>query len=229
MSRSGDDLLFWGGAAALVGLAFWKGPELATGVAIVAGTVGDVFARGTRLNHTTPDADGVIPDDPEDLRAEASAVMGYDISRDVYALARMGRSEGTDGRAARMHVALNDLDNLQATYGTHVYSDVWALMLHSKVASANGHFSEQYLGKRYATPADPYEGDIKLAEQVYSEHQQGIDPTGGALKFVDKDSFAAQRGATSSYEATAAAWAKEGLEPATVDGASDNFVVFRPA
>lgn len=219
----------WGGVAALVGLAFWKGPALVAGVEIVAGTVGDFFARGSRLNSTTPDASGVIPDDPESLRAEASGVLGYEMSRDVYALARMGRSEGGDGRGARMHVALNDLDDLQARYGTGIYSDVWALMLHSKNARADGRFSQQYLGKRYSTSKDPYEGDVKLAEAVILEHARGIDPTGGAVKFVDKDAFDSQPGSTSTYEDKVEEWSNQGLEPGYVDGASANFVVFRRA
>lgn len=228
MSRRDDDLLVLGGAAALVGLAFWKGPAVVAGAEIVAGTVGDFFERGARLNRTTANAAGVIPDDPEDLRAEASAVIGYDISSDIYALARMGRSEGTDGRAARMHVALNDLEELQRVYGTGVYSSVAAMMLRSKRPEANGRFSQQYLGKRYATDEDPYAGDVKLAERVWLEHEQGIDPTGGAVKFADKSSFGVQKG-TRTYEAVLEEWVGDGLEPSSVDGASDNFVVFRRA
>lgn len=210
------------GAAVLV----WRYRSFTAPALLAAGAVVDVFARGSRLTHTSLDDDGVIQDDPGALVNAAAAVVGRDVSADAYALARMGRSEGVDGMAFRMFVALNDLDELQQHYGTHVYSGVAALMLHSKNALSDGRFSEQGLGKRYATPRDPYEGDLLLAEQVIARHAAGEDPTGGAVKFVDKDSFGVQPG-TGSYEAKVADWADDGLYPANLDGATDNFVVFR--
>jgi len=227
MSRRDDDLLLYGGAAVLVGLALWEGPTIVAAAQIGVGYVTNLATRGNKLSESTVDAAGVVTDDPELLRQQAEAVLGYSADLDTYALARMGRSEGVDGMAARMHVALNDLADLQNRYGTHIYSSLAALMLHSKVAAANGHFSEQFLGKKYATTRDPYEADYHLAEQVQTEHAAGVDPSGGATKFVDKDSFATQRGATATYEDKVAEWGAQGLAPFNVDGATDNFIVFR--
>lgn len=228
MSRSDDDLLLYGGAAVLVGLVMWEGPaNVVAAVQIGAGYLTNVATRGSKLADFNVDDAGVVTDDPQDLLDQASAVLGGTADLDTFALATMGRSEGVDGMRARMHVAINDLADLQRTYGTGVYSSLAALMLHSKVAAADGHFSEQYLGKRYSTIQPPYEGDYHLAEQVIAEHAAGVDPTGGAIKFVDKDSFSTQRGATATYESKVAEWAQSGLAPFNVDGATDNFVVFR--
>lgn len=222
--------MLWGGGLVLAGLAFWQRDVVVAGVELAAGAVTDLFARGARLNHTQHDAIGVVPDDPDELVAEAEAVMAETIGRNSYALGRMGRSEGEDGMIYRMHVALNDLADLQDKYGDHIYSSLWALMLHSKNAQADGHFSEQYLGKRYATTRDPYEGDIRLARAVMTDHAAGIDPTGGATKFVDKNAFVSQPGATGSYEEKRDEWIAAGLEPVEdLPGASSNFVIFRAA
>lgn len=229
MSRRDDEVLLYAGAAALVGLAVWKGPAIAAGVVVGAGYVTNMFTRGNKLYDSTVDDAGVVTDDPEVLRMQAEAVLGYSADLDTLALATMGRSEGVDGEEARMHVALNDLADLQRTYGTRVYSSISALMLHSKNAAADGHFSEQYLGKRYSTAKPAYEGDYHLAEKVRADRADGIDITDGALKFVDKTSFATQRGATETYDQKVAEWAEAGLEPGAVDGASSNFVVFRRA
>jgi hypothetical protein len=227
MSKEDDDLYLWGGAALLAGLAIWQGPTIARGAAVAAGYVLNVFDRGNHLSDSTIDAAGVVQEDPEVLRTMAEAVLGYAADLDTYALARMGRSEGVDGMETRMHVALNDLADLQRQYGTGVYSSISALMLHSKNSDADGHFSQQYLGKRYSTSKDPYEGDYHLAEKVRQDHANGIDTSGGAIKFVDRDSFSTQPGSTSTYEDTVIKWAAQGLAPFTVDGATDNLVVFR--
>ena len=188
-----------------------------------------VFQRGNQLSYGTL-VNGVIQEVPSVLQDEATAVLGIDqADLDTYSLARMGRSEGVDGMEYRMHVALNDLASLQAQYGTGVYSSVTALMIHSKNASADGHYSEQALGKRYATTQDPYEGDYELAAKVIADNAAGIDPTGGATKFVDKSSFKFQVGNTNSYEEIVSQWAASGLSPVNLPGASDNFVVFVPS
>lgn len=229
MTKDDEQLLLYGGGALLLGLAIWQGPTIVAGAVVGAGYVLNTFTRGNKLYDSTVDDAGVVTDDPEVLRDQAEAVLGYTADLDTLALATMGRSEGVDGMEARMHVALNDLADLQRQYGRGVYSSPAALMLHSKVAAANGHFSEQYLGKRYSTVRAPYEGDYHLAEKVINDNAAGMDPTGGAIKFVDKDAFASQRGATQTYEEKAAEWAAAGLVASSVDGASDNLVVFRRA
>lgn len=210
------------------GLAFvlwkWRTPVVAAEIAV--GYVSNIVGRGNRLSDSTV-VDGVVQEIPEVLQDQASAVLGFTADPDTLALARMGRSEGVDGEEYRMHVALNDLANLQRVYGSNVYSSLLALMIHSKNAAADGHFSEQGLGKRYATTRDPYESDYALAQKVLQDRAEGIDPTGGALKFVDKSSFAVQAGA-STYASRVEAWAKEGLAPQTLPDATDNFVVFVP-
>ena len=217
------------GASALVaGFVEWYwGAGTVAGVQVVAGYVANVFARGSHLTSSTLVND-VVQETPAELEAAAANVLGFVPDADTYALARMGRSEGVDGMEYRMHVALNDLDQLRAHYPS-TYGSVVALMTHSKVARADGHFSRQNLGKRYATTSDPYEGDYKLAAQVIADHAQGVDPTGGATKFVDKDGPLYVGGQRATFDELAAAWGQEGLTPTTLEGASDNFVVFVPA
>lgn len=229
MSSRDDEWLYYAGGAALLGILIYEGPTIVNGAQVAAGYVMNVFARGNSLSDSSTNDAGVVVDDPEVLRMQAEAVLGYSADLDTYALARMGRSEGVDGMEARMHVALNDLANLQSTYGTNVYSSISQLMLHTKVAGADQHFGEQYLGKRYSTVKDPFEGDYHLAEKVRADRANGIDITGGALKFVDKDSFSTQRGSSGSYEAKEAEWAAAGLQPVSFPGATDNFVLFVPA
>lgn len=220
--RQREELLWGGGVLAALGLLAWKGPELVTATV-------DVIKRGGLLTHTRAVA-GIVPDDPDDLVEAAAAALGRDVDRDAYSLARMGRSEGVNGMAYRMHVACNDLAALQATYGTGIYSSLTALMLRSKShPEANGHYSEQGLGKRYATIHDPYAGDLQLAEKVLADRQNGIDLAEGATKFYDKSSGGGVQAGTTTYDAQAAIWAEEGYQPFNVDGATDDFVLFRKA
>lgn len=211
-----------GGAGLL--LFFWRREIVATTT--------DVITRGERLNHTQlNDADpAFIEDDPDVLVAEAAAVFGQDFAHggysalDVYALARMSRSEadsrdGELSRTARIHVALNDARALGWTPAR--------LMLFSKNADANGFFGEQN-HRRYSTARDLYAGDIHYVWRAIDEDQAGQDPTGGAVKFVDKDSMGVQRG-SGSFDSLVTRWASEGLQPYNVDGLTDNFVVFRRA
>ncbi len=217
--------LILGGSALAAGLVEWywgAGPVAA--VSIVTGYVANTFTRGRALTSSTL-VDDVVTETPAELQAAAATVLGFVPDADTYALARMGRSEGVDGMAFRMHVALNDLAELQAHYPS-TYPNVVGLMTHSKVARADGHYSRQKLGKRYGTSADPYEGDYALAQQVIAEHAQGVDPTGGAAHFVDKDGPLYVNHVRVSFDDYAAARAAEGLVPQTLAGASDNFVVF---
>lgn len=227
MDASDKDFLT---AAAVAGVLFvlykWGNPIVA--IQIAGGWAASLVGRGEVLSSGTL-VNGVVQEDPSDLVAQASAVLGFAADSDTYALARMGRSEGVDGMVYRMHVALNDLQSLQSTYGLGVYSSMTALMIHSKVAGADGHYSQQSLGKRYSTARDPFQADYALAQQVQSDHDSGIDPTGGATKFVDKSGFAAQPGATQTYAEVAAQWASNGYTAQNLPDASSNFVVFVPS
>ena len=217
---SDDEKWLLGGLAAGV-LLLWGRPIYNTVVAPVV----DVIGRGDRLTTTSLDANGMIPDDVDDLVAQASAVLGAAADPDLYALARMARSEGISAGALRIHVALNDLADLNTRKG-YGWSAV-DLITYSTDAAARGHFGQQ-LHRRYASTQDPYAGDYALAAQTVADHNAGVDATGGAIKFVDKSSFGVQAG-TGSYDAIVATWAQEGLQPFNVPGYSDDFVVFRRA
>jgi len=217
-----------GGSALAAGFLEWYwGAGPVAGAQIVADYVANAFERGRHLSSSTL-SEGVVLETPAELQSRAAAVLGFMPDADTLALARMGRSEGVDGMAFRMHVLLNDLDNLRAHYPS-TYGSVVALLTHSKVARADGHFSAQGLGKRYSSAKDPYEGDYALAAQVLEEHAQGIDPTGGATKFVDRDGPLYVDGQRATFDELAASWGREGLTPTTIAGASDNFVIFVPA
>jgi hypothetical protein len=206
------------GGGIIVALAAWKGRTVAQQLA-------DFTTRGARLTVTTLDASGNIPDDPDELAAAASAVVGYDVPIDIYSLARMGRSEGVNGKEIRMHVALNDLADLHTRAPS--IATVTDLVTYSTHAGARGHYGSQS-GRRYSTARDPYENDLRLAVKVWADRQAGIDRAQGAIKFVDKSSFGAQAG-TRSYDAVAAEWMAAGLEPFTVADATSDLVLFRRA
>jgi hypothetical protein len=176
--------------------------------------------------HVAPD--GRVHDAPETLARIASAFMGRPVSLDVYALARMGRSE-TDASHAetfplRIHVCLNDLADLNSR--KHLVWTPADLVTYSTQPTHRGFFGEQHIDRRYASTKDPLAADVAAVEMVLSDRAEGIDPTHGALKFVDKLSMGKQTG-SGSFDALAASWAAEGLRPGTVEGMPDHFVVFR--
>lgn len=176
--------------------------------------------------HVAPD--GRVHDAPSSLARLASAFMGRPVSLDVYALARMGRSE-TDAEhaetfALRIHVALNDLLDLNTR--KHMVWTPADLITYSTQPMHRGYFGEQHIGRRYASTKNPTAADIIAVELVMHDRAEGIDPTHGALKFVDRLSMGKQRG-SGSFDALAASWAAEGLRPGTVEGMPDHFVVFR--
>jgi hypothetical protein len=199
-----------GGAAAIVGTE--------TGRSIVV----DLTNRGRRLTSTTMDGNGNITVAPDELAAQAAELLGRQVSTEAYAMARMFRSEeGSSGAVVKRllgWVAINDADELGW--------DLVQLFTYSTVASRKGHFGQQ-LSRRYSTVQDPYENDLAVAELVLAERDGDKgDPTAGAVKFVNKNAFASQAGA-SNYETVRAQWAKEGLSPTLIAGAPDNLVFFR--
>lgn len=226
MDATTRTLLYVGGVGGVAYVLLrWRSPVAPVQIAL--DYVTNIVGRGNKLSDGTL-VDGVVQEIPEVLQDMATAVLGVQADPNTLALARMGRSEGVDGMEIRMHVALNDLANLQRVYGYGVYSSMLALMTHSKIARADGHFSAQNLGKRYSTARDPFEADYALAQKVESDRANGIDLASGATKFVDKSGFGVQTG-TGSYEDTAASWAAQGYVAQNVDGASSNFVIFVPA
>jgi hypothetical protein len=219
LTRDDETYALWGGGLAiLLGLAVWKGKDAEIAVA-------DLVGRGALLNHTFP-VDGIVPDDPGFLLVDAQTNMGDpSVTADEYSIGRMGRSEGVNGMEYRMHVALNDLAELQRTYGTGIYSSVTALMLRSAShPEANGLYSSQDKGKRYATTRDPYAADVLLARKVLADRAGGIDLAQGATKFFDISSGGS--GGSVTYEEALASWTAQGYTPFTVSGATDDFVLF---
>ncbi len=193
-------------------------------------TVVDSISRGKRLTYTALQANGLINADPAQLVDQASTVLGRDLPQELYDLARMKLSEqGTDDGRLRVHVALNDA-------ASHNWSTHFAIT-YSTNPTAKGMYGEQFTPadrapggvksvRRYSTSKDPYEGDVAIVESVLLERAQGIDQTGGAVKFVDRSSMGVQEG-SGSFDDLVAQWAAEGLQPFTVPGYSDDLVVFR--
>jgi len=218
------------GGAGLGLLLLWKGPTIVTDpILAVGGAIKDEVTRGSQLTSSTLGDDGQIVEDPADLRAQIAAVVGRDVTQDAADLARMIRSEGAAEGRARAFVALNDA-------ATHGWSLHFALT-YSTNPAAKGRYGEQYTpaslapggvasSRRYSTKQDPFEGDLTVAEQAIADYAQGIDDSGGAVKFYDKDS--GQAGAR-SYDDVVALWAKDGLEPFTLPGYPSTFVLFRQA
>lgn len=227
--------VLWGvGAIAVGAYVYWRyqrgGDDPITEGIL---TVTDAVVRGSQLTETTLDSSGVVRVDPDTLVSEAIEVYGSDFgiegwsAKEIYALARMSRSEagsrdGKLNRKVRMHIALNDFYNVSWAHSLD------ELFTYSNQSGEKGFFGDQS-GRRYSTAQDPYEGDVKLALEVLAEDATGVDPSGGATKFVDKASLAKQKGVTKTYDQIVAEWGKEGLKPANVDGLSTDFVVFRKA
>lgn len=244
-----EDPVVWGTAALFVGGYFYFGQP--TPQAIVGG-VKDVFTKGSRLTYGVMDSRGIVITSPDALLNALETRLGYVVDQDVQALARMIRSEGAAEGNARAHVALNDLARLQMaslfdllTYSTASWSRGWfgkqaSFKYRAKdggetwnradaAVDSEGHFT--ILDKqvrRYSTAQDPYDGDIATARQAIAEHAAGIDPTGGAVKFLDKSGLRAQEGA-GSYAGILAKWGEEGLVAFTLPELGDDFVLFRRA
>lgn len=199
-------------------------------------TVVDTFVRGKRLTNTSLDSSGNIPDSPQSLADQAVDAYGSNFAEalniqtlasdalDVYALARMSRSEadasnGVDNRLVRLHVALNDYASVS-----------WAgklseLFTYSTHSGAKGLFGDQN-GRRYSTARDPYAGDIDLAIKAIVDHANGIDPSEGAVKFVDVNALGGVQPGTPSWEKLVAKWGQDGLTPVHLDGQPADFYVF---
>lgn len=225
-----------------------KNEELLMQVALGAGALGvivfheqivnttkDLISRGVKLTTSTL-VDGLIIETPEELVTEAEATFGRPLahgpysSLDVYALARMARSEAGArdndiSRKVRMHVTINQYE-----------AAAWArrladLILYSKNDASRGFFGEQSDGpRRVATTRDPYAGDVLLAWEVMDERANGIDLSEGASNFVDVKSMGKQKG-SGSYEALLERWGAKGLVPYQLDlpGLPSDFVLFRKA
>lgn len=243
MSFKLDDPLFILALAGVGGAALYIASEKRKNEGVFD-TVGDVINRGVLVSHSTMGNDGVVLEEPSQL-AEAAGV-----SEDVYALARMIRSEGAAQGMARAHVAMNDLAGLG-------WDSLRYLITYSTAPWAEGRFGRQFSAqyktssgsatwdrkmavigengkpvviksqtRRYSSARDPYTGDITLAIRVIADHDNGIDPTGGAVKFLDKSAMGVQEG-TSRFDAVDARWRKEGLVGYSLPQFGDDLVFYR--
>lgn len=191
--------------------------------------VTDVFVRGKKLSSSTLSEDGTILESPSVLAMLASGVYRQPIAPEVYSLARMIRSEGAAEGEVRGHVAMNDLRDLgwQSLQFLLTYSTAdWSRGKYGKQHSVRSDGQKQT--RRYSTARDPYEGDVKMALKVLSDHSSGYDPTGGAVKFLDREAMASQLG-SQGFDAVNARWTSEGLVPYTLPQYGDDLVLYRRA
>lgn len=194
----------------------------------------DVFERGRRLTYGTLVND-VIVEDPGALAAAASSRYGQAISRNLYAAARMSRSEGgsPEEKRLKLHVAFNDAAALDwSMERLMLYADDLDTPGGQPHPTASGRYGKQYTDKltpraqrRFATPRDPYAGDVDFAAVVIAERARGIDAAGGARKFIDKDAMGGGQPGTTTYEKKAAQWAASGWAAIPVEGT--DLVLFR--
>jgi hypothetical protein len=221
VARWWEDKRLWIGLAGFGGLVAALQLAGMDPVGNAAFAVTDVFNKGDRLSYgTLNEVTGVVAETPEALRMAASTRMGRDIDANVYALARMLRSEGAKEGNLRVHVALNDLASLG-------WADAFTLITYSTDGNKKGRYGSQ-VTRRYASSRDPYEGDVLTAEQAISENDRGFDPAQGATKFVDKSSFGIQAG-TGTFDALVQRWAADGLEPFTLPDYGEDLVLFKKA
>lgn len=206
----------------------------------------DVFKRGSKLTSSSwftggQDIDqktaksrfGFIKDTPSALLREASINYGTPLPIDVYAGARMVRSEGASEGVLRMHVALNDLQRFPHANNLH------ELLTYSTDPKRKGFFGKQYSPaapplypqanrRRFATGSDPYSGDVDLVLQVLAERRAGIDKAHGATKFIDVDDMGHQEGSV-SFAQKDAEWKGDGYKAFTTEEFGPNFVLYRKA
>lgn len=213
------------GAGALALLGITQGPK-------AAAAVSDVVGRGRLVTSSIYNERlGIVLTAPDILAKAASSKLGRVISNDVYAAARMARSEGANTGGIRIHVALNDLASFP-------YADsLFGLLTYSTDKSRRGIYGAQYSPavppqypkankRRYATIRDPYEKDILTAEMALAERAEGIDRALGATRFIDKSAMGVQPG-TVPFEVKNAEWVKAGYEPFTVAQGGSDFVLYR--
>lgn len=215
------------------------------GVAVVGGVmlwpkarnaVVDVFVRGEKLS-TSHMVNDVVVENPAALAGEAASTYGMPFSREVYAAARMSRSEGGSPAEKRLklHVLFNDAQGLGwSVEKTLLYADDLDTPGGNRHPTAAGHYGRQYTDKvnpraqrRFSSARDPYRGDVDLVLSVMDERDQHIDPTGGARKFIDKDAMGGGQPGTTTYERKAAQWAAAGWAAVPIE--NTDLVLFRRA
>ena len=225
----------WSWFAALGGLvvlvATPKGKSVMSDAVSKVGTVfkGPRMSQGLFLESL-----GIVTTSPEYLRAQASEAMGESLTNDVYALARMIRSEGAKQGEVRAHVALNDLETLPFLHGS-----LFGLLTYSTDEKRRGLYGAQWSkavppkyptqnARRYATIQDPFRSDIELAKRVLSDRAAGVDKSQGATKFIDKSGMGGVQPGSKSFESVNSEWVKGGYVPFQLAEYGDDLVLYRP-
>lgn len=221
-----QELVAWGAGGLLALGLIWKSDE-------VVAVAKDITTRGSKLTRSTL-VDGVVQEMPDALAFAAAKVYGLPISTDVYSAARMVRSEGIAQGRLRLHIMYNDAEELGwSPTKITTYADISNIKGAQPHPIANGHYGEQYsknvggqpATRRYASYADPYRSDVDLVLQVRQERAQGIDPTMGSTRFIDKSSMGGVQPGSPTYAAKLAEWRAGGYEPIETD--NGDFVMFR--
>ena len=195
--------------------------------------VGTVF-KGPRVSQGLfIESLGIVTTTPEVLRSQASNAMGESLTNDVYALARMIRSEGAKQGEVRAHVALNDLETLPFIHS------LFGLLTYSTDEKRRGLYGAQWSkavppnypkqnARRYATIQDPFRSDVELAKRVLADRAAGIDKSQGATKFIDKSGMGGVQAGSKSFESVNAEWVKGGYIPFQLAEYGDDLVLYRP-
>lgn len=184
---------------------------------------GAVALTLTRIR-TTPNAAGVISDDPVQLARAAG------VPPETYALARMVASEHPrDSETVQVAICW-----ATRNYAARARLSVWDLLVTRGDADSANHFARQNAGGKYAsTVNDPTQAHVNVAHKVMLA--QVPDPTNGATQY---DSPKAQRAAaarsvtgyTKSPEQVAADRIRSGSELVVLAGVDpDDLRFWRPA
>lgn len=203
------------GVVGLVALGLYAG----AGGSIVD-AVGSLITRGRQLTSSTLSATDTVLQSPAELASAASAEL------ESYALARMVASEGAGfglANTCRIWTAWNDAK----AHGWSLFHTVTAVNSKRFPACVNT-FGKQN-PRRYSTARDPFEGHLRLVLRVLADIQAGkTDPTGGAVKFLNRSAMGGIQAGTKGADETIAAWRTQGLQDFTVGGVGSDLVFFRP-
>jgi hypothetical protein len=170
--------------------------------------------RGKRLSRSHLDGSDNIVESIDDLLAQASAVMGREVSQDAYLLARVSASEN-GGANAREKTAIQWVCRNDAT--SHGWSQWFT------VTTAKGCLGRQK-GRRYSTALDPCEDDLFLAEAILGG--QLPDITGGSTHFIHYTGYKRFVDFLTDYP-NVRQWVKNGNVPINLGGVG-LLVVFVP-
>ncbi len=187
----------------------------------IGDSVLDALERGKRLTVSTISdgrdprvPKGVVLDDPNDLLETACSTLGFRISLAVMSKARVARSEDGDAHWKTKVRICNVVQNQADRLG---WTDEQVVLYHTGAGREN-RYGRQITG-RFASIADPYESDVKIAQRAEQE-----DMSLGATNFAHPRAFGVQEG-TTTFEDFVATMADENKFPG-VFPESDTIVFF---